>query len=146
MNVALQLAEKDAFSSGDAMSRWLDRVLGPNYQHLRSRGQWRPAINLYEDSGSFFMVADLAGVSPEDIDLQLEDRTLTLRGTRPSPRPPAGTPACSRDDRAALRVHLMEIDEGEFVRKLELPANVVSENIEACYRNGLLWIKMPKRG
>ena len=142
--VSLQLAERNGFSGADEMGRWLDHVLGPNYHHFRGKDTWRPAINLYEEASSFFIVADLAGVAPEEIELHLEERTLVLQGTRKAPRPPEGGQACTRDPGSPLRVHLMEIDEGRFLRKLDLPDGVNSAAIEACYRNGMLWVKMPK--
>jgi HSP20 family molecular chaperone IbpA len=43
-----------------------------------------------------------------------------------------------------LRVHLMEIDHGPFSREVELPPDVNHERIAATYRNGLLWIEIPK--
>jgi len=43
-----------------------------------------------------------------------------------------------------LRVHLMEIDHGPFSRDVELPPDVNRERITATYRNGLLWIEIPK--
>jgi HSP20 family molecular chaperone IbpA len=41
-------------------------------------------------------------------------------------------------------MHMMEIDHGPFHRALEMPERVVSDQIKACYRNGFLWVKMPK--
>ena len=43
-----------------------------------------------------------------------------------------------------VRVHLMEIDHGAFSREVELPENVDQGKIIAAYRNGMLWIEMPK--
>jgi len=40
---------------------------------------------------------------------------------------------------------LMEIDHGHFVRDVELPHDVHSEQITATYRNGMLWIELPKK-
>ncbi|MGF1633898.1 MAG: Hsp20/alpha crystallin family protein [Phycisphaerae bacterium] len=53
------------------------------------------------------------------------------------------------DDPAVLtrpraRVHLMEIDHGSFCREVELPADVNRDRIIAAYRNGMLWVELPK--
>ncbi|MHC4717992.1 MAG: Hsp20/alpha crystallin family protein, partial [Planctomycetota bacterium] len=68
---------------------------------------------------------------------------LILRGERPSPRPPERSDCCL-DDPERSRMHMMEIDHGPFHRALEMPERVVSDQIKACYRNGFLWVKMPK--
>jgi len=139
MKVALRLAEGDLPSLAEQMSRWLDRVLGPEYQRYRTRDTWQPSINLYEDPLAFYVVADLAGIKAESIDLRVEKGKLLLRGERGSPRPqPAGNPP------GRLRMHLMEIDHGPFLRALQLPEDIDDGRIEACYRNGFLWVKMPK--
>jgi len=145
MNVPLQVAAEDTSGMADQMGRWLDRVLGPDYQRYRGEGAWRPSINLYEDGESYHLVADLAGIEPETMDLRAEKGRLILRGQRPSPRPPGGE-AGQASASGSLRLHLMEIDHGPFQRTLELPEAVDAERIEAHYRHGFLWVKMPKEG
>ncbi|HZN64773.1 MAG TPA: Hsp20/alpha crystallin family protein [Tepidisphaeraceae bacterium] len=44
-----------------------------------------------------------------------------------------------------IRVHLMEIDHGSFCREVELPEDVDRKRIAANYRNGMLWIELPKK-
>ena len=140
MRVELELAEKEEFSSlADQMGRWLDNVLGPDYHRYRPGDTWKPAINLYEDPSAYYVVVDLAGVRGETLDLRVENGRLVLRGERPSPRPERAEGVSG-----PLRVHLMEIDHGPFQRTLELPQTIEADAIEARYRNGLLWVKMPK--
>ena len=138
MNVAIRLAEENPSSLAEQMSRWLDRVLGPEYHRYSPGDSWRPSVNLYEDDGSFYVVADLAGVRAESIDLRIDTGQLLLRGQRTSPRPEAA------GAEKPLRAHLMEIDHGPFHRSLDLPASADADRIEACYRNGFLWVKVPK--
>jgi HSP20 family protein len=98
---------------------------------------------LYENDASYVVCVDLAGVVKDEIDLQVGKNTLTLRGSRAVPSQAsedAGEAAPSR-----FRVHLMEIDHGHFVRDVELPHDVHSEQITASYRNGMLWIELPKK-
>jgi HSP20 family protein len=104
---------------------------------------WTPNVNLYENDASYVVCVDLAGVVKDEIDLQVGKNTLTLRGSRAVPSQSsedAGEAAPSR-----FRVHLMEIDHGHFVRDVELPHDVHSEQITASYRNGMLWIELPKK-
>ncbi len=59
--------------------------------------------------------------------------------------PSYGDPAAASPDRAKLRVHVMEIDHGAFYREVELPDQVDQTKIVAHYRNGMLWVELPKR-
>jgi len=146
MTASIQVASEGRGSLAEQMGRWLDRVLGPEYHAYRARDAWNPSINLYEDGEAFYLVADLAGVVGDEIDLRVERGRLVLQGKRASPRPRECQGECSRDpSHGPLRVHLMEIDDGPFLRTVDLPASVDAERIEACYRNGLLWVKMAKR-
>lgn len=143
MNVPLRVAEEDFSSVADQMGRWVDRVLGRGFHRYRPKESWSPAVNLYEDSSAYFLAVDLAGVEPDTIDLRVEQGRLVVRGQRASPSPPTSAP-CQRAEGCPLRLHLMEIDHGPFHRALDLPQAVDEDEIEACYRNGFLWVKMPK--
>jgi HSP20 family protein len=135
-------AAENIGSAAEQMGRWLDRVLGSDYRRFRPREAWTPSINLYEDPKSLFLVVELAGVEPSSIDLNVEEGRLVLRGERQAPRP-AKRKDCSSV--GTLRLHLMEIDHGAFLRTLDLPASIDPAGIEACYRNGMLCVKMPKK-
>ncbi len=126
--------------------RWVDQVLGPVYQqrYYAERG-WAPAVNIYEDAGGYHVVMDLAGVKAEDIGLHVDNGVLSISGRRPMPlethrRTPRESPRGGR-----IRVHVMEIDHGNFYRNLELPADVDVDGITAQYRSGYLRIHMPRR-
>ena len=140
MKVALHPSEEDFSSLADQMGRWLDRVLGPEHQRYGPRGAWRPSVNVYEDAHAFHVVVELPGVDPDTVDLRAEGGRLLLSGERASPRPDRPGP-----QGGSFRVHLMEIDHGPFWRTLELPESVDVDAIEAAYRNGLLWVTMPKK-
>jgi HSP20 family protein len=117
------------------MSRWVDQIIGLSYRHCRAE-TWQPAVNLYEDNVNYYAVVDLAGVQAETIDLRTAEGLLVLSGQRAVPRPA---------DAGPLRLRLMEIDHGDFARSLELPDDVDVDGIEAAYRGGFLWIRLPKR-
>ena len=109
---------------------------------------WTPNVNLYETDDSYQVCVDLAGVDKDKIDVQVVDRRLTLRGTRAVPtyeEAHEGEPGVGEPGSRRPRVHLMEIDHGAFSREVELPVNVRREDIRASYRNGMLWIEIPKK-
>ena len=94
---------------------------------------WMPSMDLYEDDHSFVLEADLPGLSREDIELHLENRTLTLRGER---RPEKGYPP--------ENFHQTERESGRFARSFILPQPIDSEKISATYQNGVLTVILPK--
>lgn len=103
------------------------------YTSLRG---WQPAINIYESDESFFICVELAGVKAGEIDVRTEKATLHVSGIRHDPRP--------RGEHPSLCIHLMEVQSGEFEREVRIPPNVAVDRIEATYREGFLWISLPK--
>jgi HSP20 family protein len=119
------------------MSRWVDQVLGPGGSRFCPGEAWAPAVNVCEHPEEYCIVVELAGVRAEELDLRIEDDELTISGVRAAP----GAPERGQ----TARLHMMEIDHGRFSRSLPLPGDVEPEGIEATYRNGYLWIRLPKK-
>lgn len=94
---------------------------------------WKPRCDVSETEDEVIIVADIAGVAPENIDIAVEGNRLMIRGTR-------------REPESALRrnYHLMEISYGSFERTLEIPARVDPERAKADYDDGFLEIRLPK--
>ena len=124
------------------MSKLMDQMQKGFYAFSPNE-TWTPLVNLYENEGHYIVCVDLAGVVKEEIDLQVHQQCLTLRGNRQVPTQPRDDAPESTSPK--YRVHLMEIDHGPFVREVELPDDVESDKIVAVYRNGLLWIELPKK-
>ena len=138
MNTVLKvLGQRRNHSLPRQMSQWVDQVLGQGFSRYASDSGWTPAVNLYEESAQYCIVADLAGVLVEQVELRIESGLLVLQGERAIPQAPDGC--------ATMRVHLMEIDHGRFCREIELPADVDAEAIGASYKNGYLWVRLPKK-
>ncbi len=122
------------------MNKWLDQVLGPSFHQYCPSECWQPAINLCEDDTSYCLVVDLAGVKGEEIDLRDISGSLVLTGERETPQLPEVS--------GNVRMHLMEIDHGRFYREIKMPENADIENadaIQASYRGGFLWVRIPKK-
>ena len=132
----VQTAEGQFSSLAQQMGKWVDRVLGPGYHSYLASEEWSPAINVCEDKTHYCLVVDLAGISPEDI-LRVENGMLVISGTRQTP----GLEELAEP----VRLHHMEIEHGRFSRRLEVSKDVDIDAIEASYRNGFLWIRMPKK-
>jgi len=95
---------------------------------------WSPAVDIYETAEELVVKADLPEVQEKDLDIRLEDNTLTIRGERKFEQ------TVSEDN--YLRV---ERTYGSFSRSFSLPSTVKAEAITAEYRNGVLTVHLPKR-
>ena len=127
-------------SSGRRMNRWVQQVMRVGYHRFCPAESWTPAINVYEDDEQYYVVVDLAGVTGDQVDIQVNPRgELMLAGRRDLPEPCDGP-------KGNLRLHLMEIDHGEFCRTIELPEDADLDRIEACTRrSGMLWVSIAKK-
>jgi HSP20 family protein len=100
---------------------------------------WTPNVNLYESENCYLVCVDLAGVDKNQIEVVVHEQRLRLTGKREIPLRDAPD-----DCKPRVRIHLMEIDHGNFSREVELPADVDQTRIGATFVNGLLWIELPK--
>jgi HSP20 family protein len=122
-------------------TKGIDPSSGIGYYNFCGADTWSPPVNLYETETAYLVCVDLAGVDKEKIDIEVLAGELTLRGNR---LVPAMHPKTDRGE-SRLRVHLMEIDHGSFCRSVELPPDAARDEINATYRDGLLWIEIPKK-
>jgi HSP20 family protein len=95
---------------------------------------WAPPVDIYETENELVVKADLPDLQEKDIDVRVENNTLTIRGERKFEK------AVNEDN--YLRV---ERAYGPFTRSFSLPNTVSSEDIRAEYRNGVLTLHMSKR-
>ena len=115
----------------------MKEMMDQNYFRASGPDVWRPALNVYEVPDRFVVCVDLAGMSREKIDVSAEHNTLYIRGVRPKPVIP--------DPPEEVSVQVMEIDSGRFHRKVPIPRDVDQAAIQAHYRNGYLWVVLPRR-
>lgn len=94
---------------------------------------WQPKIDVYEATDRIVIVADLSGVSRDDLRLSVFGPELVIAGLRGSPCPP--------DTHA---VHQLEIESGKFMRRIRLSHSIDRENVSASFAHGLLTIVIIK--
>lgn len=128
--------EPDAFS--DEVRDILRKVAQWHFGEFCPVESWSPAVNLYQVRSQLVLCMDLAGVKPEDVEVQVEARRVVVRGVRVAPDP-------RRSGQAAMRIVSMEIDHGSFCRLIDLPMAVNPAGAQTQYRDGLLWVAMPLR-
>lgn len=125
---------RDLISIQDRMNRLFEQTLS------RSRGEeavspaaWTPAVDIYETADTIVMKAELPGVSREEIQIQINDNTLTLKGERRF--------AKDVQEENYLRI---ERAYGNFHRSFTLPASIRQETIRAVFKDGVLELTLPK--
>jgi len=94
---------------------------------------WMPAIDLSEDKDHLYLKAELPGMKREDIEVSVHEGVLTLSGER------------KQDSRfAQAEVYRSERFLGRFQRTVTLPTLIDAEKVRATYKDGLLYITLPK--
>lgn len=96
--------------------------------------QWVPRVDIKEEAGQFVLYADIPGVNPEDIEVQMDKGMLTIKGERRE-EAIGDTESFSRIERR----------HGSFHRRFALPDSADPDGVSASGRNGVLEIRIPKR-
>jgi HSP20 family protein len=129
--------ERDLFANFERMRREMDEIFGDVFDRTglapRRRGGFSPAVDVfYEgDPPRAVVQAELAGIDPDELTLEIEGRELVLAGHR-------------RPAEAEGRVYQqLEIDFGPFRRVIQLGADVVADEARATYGDGMLRIELP---
>lgn len=116
----------DAFSMLREIDRILDRPSAPS--------RWQPRIDIFDRDTNLVIRVEVAGVDPDDVDVTVEDRTLTISGKR------------SLDETTAEGgFHRREIFTGEFTRTLVLPDGLDPTEISAKADKGIIEVTVPRR-
>ncbi len=107
---------------------------GPKVFQNRERGNWSPAVDIFETPTDFVLTAELPGLKSDDIDIQVVDRMLILKGER-------------RWEREAHSEHFHQLESlyGTFERKFSLSELIDVAKIQAELERGVLQVILPKR-
>ncbi len=94
---------------------------------------WMPAVDIIDTPEAIVLKAELAGMKPEDVHIELDDDVLTIRGER-------------RQDETLDKEHYQSTEwhYGLFQRSITLPRSVKRDAIEASYENGVVEVRVPK--
>ncbi|HCC59031.1 MAG TPA: heat-shock protein Hsp20 [Solibacterales bacterium] len=99
----------------------------------RTARPWSPAVDILESENELVVKADLPDVKENDIDVQVERQTLTIRGER----------KFEKDENAGF--HRIERSYDSFLRSFAVPSTVETEKVAAEYKNGVLTVRLPKK-
>jgi HSP20 family protein len=138
------MASWDPFVEMEALRREIDRTFDQygsggepvsRVVFLPGRAPRRyPLINLHEDKDNLYVEALAPGVEPNSWNLTVVRNQLTISGEKRRVGDAVKPEAFHRSERAS----------GKFVRNVELPVEVDENDIKAEYKNGLLWLTLPK--
>ena len=128
--------ERDLFANFERMRREMDELFGDVLDRGLSplrRGGFSPAVDVYyaSDPPRAVVRADLAGIDPNAVQLEITGRELVLSGQRETE---------SADDRVYQQ---LEIERGPFRRVVSLGAEVDAESADATYEDGILTVELP---
>ena len=116
------------------MSERLNRLFTqPGSGEASRRVVWSPAVNVEETKEDLRLTAELPGMSIDDIEIEVENNVLSLRGQKKE--------ESEREDR---KFHVWERCYGSFERSFTLPRTVKADEISADFKDGILHINMPK--
>jgi HSP20 family protein len=92
-----------------------------------------PAMDVYEEKDEVVVKAELPGLSKEDLDVTLTESTLTLKGEKKK-----------EEEVKEKNFYRSERSSGSFVRTIDLPSEIKTDQTKASFKNGVLEIRLPK--
>lgn len=122
---------REPISLNNVVERWIDEVR--NNTQTNTREATRLAVNVYETNEAYTVVTALAGVNPDELDINLHENVLNISGEIHEPEVDENT-----------RIHLQERHFGKFTRSLKLANAVDADAVNANFENGILTLTLPK--
>lgn len=135
----MNLVKWDPFNDMRSLQNRLNRFFGQDFSPRTwldeelSMANWKPAVDIYDNDNSIVIKAELPGVESKDVEVELKDRVLTLKGERSEEK-----------EVKEESYHRKERVFGKFQRSFTLPAEVDADKIKAEYKDGVLNIEIPK--
>lgn len=117
----------------DSIDRLFERMSAPVLSATANAAQASP-FDLYETDDALVLEMAVPGVSADDLDVSIEGRQLSIRGTLPE----------SDDVEEGRRYWTRSLPRGEIGRTIKLPAGVDAEAVTARVHEGVLTLSMPK--
>ena len=126
--------EMPGFENLPSTFNLLDQVLDRFANQPAGSRPWGPAVDIVENDKELLLSADLPGVKLEDVEVKIEDGTLTLSGSRKFE---------NEDNKNGY--HRIERSYGAFHRAFSLPDSVDATKVAAAFDNGVLKVTLPKK-
>jgi len=124
----------DPFEELTSLRNRMERVFAQLNQDEGPLADWSPASDVIETKDEILIKAEIPGIEPKDVDIEIENGVLTIKGERKAEK--------DLEEKGYRRV---ERAYGTFLRTFTLPPNVMVEKIAATFTNGLLEVHLPKK-
>jgi HSP20 family protein len=126
---------QDMTAVQERVNRLFNDVYGGQGDDVMTRGAWIPPVDIYENGKKELVLkVELPAMTREDIDVTVENRTLTLRGEKKLDR-----------EVKEEQYHRVERSYGTFTRSFSLPETVDVTKVNAEYKDGVLTVRLPLR-
>jgi HSP20 family protein len=137
----MSITRFDPFRELAHMQDRINRIFGDVYRGegdhdaVLNRGDWLPPVDIFEnDNHEIVLTAEIPGVRKEDLDIRVENNTLTIRGERKR-----------EQETTKENYHRVERLYGTFTRSFSLPSTVDNEKVNAEFKDGVLKVTLPAR-
>ena len=128
----MQLVQRYPYNTFNAFNQLFNAA--GNATNTESKASaWSPAVDITEKENTFEIIADVPGMSAEDVEISVEKRVLLVSGSRSS--------NVTGDKDSTVRSERVS---GTFNRRFTLPDSVDVDGIEAKVTNGVLTVSIPK--
>ena len=124
---------RDLVTLRDKMNRLFEDAVRGEEKDLIS-SSWAPAVDIYETENELVLAAEVPGVEEKDVEISVEDNTLSIRGERKFQK-----------ETKEENYHRIERSYGAFYRSFTLPNYIDQERIHAEHESGVLKVHMPKK-
>lgn len=132
----------DPFPEISRLRDRMDRMFDESLRNFFERGDaeeptttatWYPTVDVFENDEEIRLRAELPGMREEDVEITLENGTLSLQGEK-------------KFEEQEENGHYRRVESryGRFVRQFPLPSSVDAEKIDARFKDGVLHIRLPK--
>jgi HSP20 family protein len=134
----MAIMRHDPFREFATLQDRMHRLFGDVYlrdEDVSARGNWVPPVDIFENEQRDLVIkAELPDMTREDIEVTVENNTLSLRGTKKLP-----------SEIKEEQFRRIERSYGSFNRSFTLPNTVDASKVSAEYKNGVLTVKLPFR-
>jgi HSP20 family protein len=134
----MSMTRWEPFRGLNTLQEQVNRLFEDSFARTHSSqadlASWAPAVDIFETENEMVVKADLPDAQEKDIDVRVENNTLTIRGER-------------KFNNEVHEDNYLRVERayGTFTRSFSLPNTVNTEGIRAEHRNGVLSVRMPKR-
>jgi HSP20 family protein len=126
-NVGGLIPERDAFEA-------IQNLMRRPFEDFFGTEQFVPSLDVSEHGDETIIRAEIPGMTPDDVDIRLEEGNLVLSGEKKY-----------EDESTDENRHYVERSFGSFYRSMPVSSDLSKEDIKASFKNGVLTITMPKQ-